>query len=52
MTDLVSVVPAKAGTHTAESIGGCQMAVGLCNNNVLWLWVPGRARLPGTTVMS
>jgi hypothetical protein len=53
MTDLMAVVPAKAGTHTAESFGGLEMADDLRNNEVLWLWVPGRARcarLPGTTV--
>ena len=53
MTDLLAVVPAKAGTHTAEAIGGLKMADDLRNNAVLWLWVPGRARcarLPGTTV--
>jgi hypothetical protein len=53
MTDLFAVVPAKAGTHTAKSLGGLRMADDLRNNVVLWLWIPGRARcarLPGTTV--
>jgi hypothetical protein len=40
------VVPAKAGTHTAESIDRFDMAVAL-HNNILWLWVPAFA---GTTV--
>jgi hypothetical protein len=47
MTDRVlPVVLAKARTHTAESLGESRMAVGLRNNNVLWLWVPAFA---GTT---
>ena len=53
MIDLFAVVPAKAGTHTAESPGRLKMADDLHNNGILWLWVPGRARftrLPGTTV--
>jgi hypothetical protein len=46
----LAVVPAKAGTHTAKSLGGVSVADNLRNNEILWLWVPGRARLPGTTV--
>jgi hypothetical protein len=42
-----SVVPAKAGTHTAESPGGPKVADDLRCNEVLWLWVPAFA---GTTV--
>jgi hypothetical protein len=52
MTDLFTVVLAKARTYTAESLGESKMAVDLRSNDVLWLWVPGRARdarLPGTT---
>jgi hypothetical protein len=52
MTDLFTVVLAKARTHTAESLGESKMAVDLRSNDVLWLWVSGRAgdaRLPGTT---
>ena len=40
MTDLIAVVPAKAGTHTAESIGRPAMADDLRRNEILWLWVP------------
>src|SRR5581483_7711999 len=40
---LPPVVPAKAGTQTAESIGGCTLADGLRNNNGLWLWTPAFA---------
>jgi hypothetical protein len=43
----LAVVPAKAGTHTAESLGGMKMADDLRSNEVLSLWVPAFA---GTTV--
>jgi hypothetical protein len=43
-----SVVPAKAGTHTAESICGAPVADDLRNNESLWLWVPAFA---GTTAV-
>jgi len=41
-----SVVPAKAGTHTAESIELNAVDVVLRLNSSLWLWVPAFA---GTT---
>jgi len=44
MTNL-AVVPAKAGTHTAEPLGGLEMADDLRGNELRWLWVPA-----GTTV--
>ena len=43
----LAVVPAKAGTHTAESVGRRKIADDLRHNEVLWLWVPAFA---GTTV--
>jgi hypothetical protein len=45
MTDLLPVVPAKAGTHTAQSLGEFKMADDLRNDGGRWLWVPGRASL-------
>ncbi|HWZ40122.1 MAG TPA: hypothetical protein VNY08_17660 [Bradyrhizobium sp.] len=49
-----SVVPANAGTHTAESFRETRLVDTLLNNVSLWLWIPGRARaarLPGTTAI-
>jgi len=40
------VVPAKAGTHTAESLRSDAWLSSLCNDDVLGLWVPAFA---GTT---
>ena len=48
MTDqALPVVPAHAGTHTAEFLGSFKMSDNLRCNDVLWLWVPAFA---GTTV--
>src|SRR6266852_9224157 len=38
------VVLANATTHTAESIVRSRVADDLRDNNVLWLWIPDRAR--------
>src|SRR5258708_17194534 len=38
------VVLANARTHTAESIVRSRVADDLRDNNVLWLWIPDRAR--------
>jgi len=43
---LIGVVPASAGTHTAESTNEARLVIDLRNNDALWLWVPAFA---GTT---
>ena len=44
---LLFVVPAKAGTHTAESLGFGRRPVPELNHPGLWLWVLAFARTTG-----